>query len=177
MAMLSSFAIAGVALAAVASAGSALMSGMQQAGVAKYNRKLSEMNAGAARAQARSEEETFRRKAERMKGSQRAAIGASGITLEGSPLDIIDDTEVEIEREALGIRYAGDVAGTRYDNEAAGFGYRARSAMTGAYVGAGTALLSGAGKIAGGFDFSSSGARTGGKSPGSRGGLDTYGLA
>lgn len=159
MATLTTFAIvAGVA--AVASAASSLVSGIQQAGVARYNQKLSQQNAASARAQAASEEEAFRRKAERMKGAQRAAIGASGITLEGSPLDIIDDTEVEIEREALGIRYAGAASGNRYDDEAAGFGYRARSAMMGGYIGAGTALLSGAGKIASNWPGGSSSTMT-----------------
>lgn len=110
---------------------------------ARYNAALAEQNRRIALQQAKADERTQRRSALRRAGSARAAAGASGLTLEGSALDILEDNAVEEELSALNIRYQGQL-------RARGFGTEAsleRSRAANASSGVGTALLTGAADI------------------------------
>jgi hypothetical protein len=83
--------------------------------------------------------------AQRM-GANRAAIGASGVTMDGSALDILESNAAQEELDALMIRWNGaNVSGDLMSN--AGL-QRAQgaNAQTGSYIGAGSALLLGGSK-------------------------------
>jgi hypothetical protein len=150
-----------LAAAGVASAGASLVSGIRQANVSRYNAELARQNQQIATQQASADEAAFRQRAERIKSAQRAAIGAAGITLEGSPLDVISDTEVQLEKQALDIRYRGTLGARRYGIEAANDDYRAGAAETSGYIGAATQLLTYAGPVARRWDTGQNNANSG----------------
>lgn len=79
----------------------------------------------------------------------RAAYGASGVSLEGSPLDVLENSAAEAELDALTIRYKGKVGAMGSESEAATQRARASNAKTEGYYNAGTALLGGANKYYG----------------------------
>lgn len=147
MAYVTTIALVATAIAGVAAAGGALVQGFQQAGVARFNAKVAGQNAVIAQQQASADEDTIRRRQEKLRGSQIAAFGASGVTLEGSPLDIIGQDELEMEREALMARYGGTIGARRFGIDETEQRYRASNAEMGGYIGAGTALLTTAGRV------------------------------
>ena len=87
------------------------MSSMKGAGQRDdFNQRILQQQADMAKAQAASQEETSRFKAERLMSQQRAGFAAAGVTFEGSPLAVVSDTAAQSELEALRIRYGGTVA-------------------------------------------------------------------
>lgn len=99
---------------------------------------MGEYNATVARQEARYAEATSRDRARRILGAGRAAVGASGVQLEGSPLDVLAQSAAEAEMDALAIRRSGQA-------QAAAYRYQGRQAQLAGYFGAaGTALLTGA---------------------------------
>ncbi len=115
-----------------------------------------EMQAGILREQAAQEqrlaaqrERDFRREQSRLMARRRAALGASGVEAgSGSPLLIAEDFAAETERQARRIREGGEIRATRLAQQSELFRDQARSARTGAFLGAGTALLSGGFRVA-----------------------------
>lgn len=145
--------------------GSTLMSAVgtiQQANAqskaARYNAQVSEMNATLAERRARDamergarEEQKKRQEVAGILGQQRASMAANGLDLGfGSPLDLMIDTAVAGEMDALTIRsntyreaydYRVDAAGRRAD---AGLQRaQASAAKTGGYLSAAGTLLGG----------------------------------
>jgi hypothetical protein len=116
---------AGTALSALG----AIQSGNAQARAAEYN-------AAAIQQQAASNEASIRRNATRVRQAQEAAVGASGIELSGSPLEVIADSAANAELDALTVRYGGDV---RASQERA----RGAQARQAGYMGAASSLLMG----------------------------------
>jgi hypothetical protein len=94
------------ASAAVSTAG-AITSSIGQAKLANFNARVAEQDAASARQQGEAEASRRRRAAARALGRQRAAFGAAGVTVEGSPLDLLEDLAAEQEIEALDIRRRG----------------------------------------------------------------------
>lgn len=80
----------------------------------KHNAAVNERNAVLVRQSAKLDEDRLRRAGKRHIGGMKASIGASGVTISGSALDVIEDSAREIELDALTIRHRGEV-------EAAGF--------------------------------------------------------
>lgn len=70
--------------------------------------------------QARIREENEREKARRLLATQRARIGASGVTMEGSPLLNMMETQAQYERDLLNIRqgYQWEISETLRRGEA-----------------------------------------------------------
>lgn len=89
--------------AAVSTAG-AITSAIGQAKMADFNARVAEQDAAAARQQGEAEAARRRRAAARALGQRRAAFGAAGVTVDGSPLDLLEDLAAEHEVEALDIR-------------------------------------------------------------------------
>lgn len=76
-----------------------------QAAVNRNNAQIAEWQAADAIARGQKSEQAQRLKAAQLKGSQRAALAARGVALdEGSPLNILDDTDYMNELDALTIR-------------------------------------------------------------------------
>lgn len=96
----------------------AIQQGQAASDAAKFNQRVFEQNAVAARQRAAAEAEDSRRRTARLLGRQRAGIGARGLAVEGSPLELLSDTAAEGELEARRIIDAGEL-------EARGFTQRA----------------------------------------------------
>lgn len=136
------------AIAALASAGISAVGAVAQGNSAKamadYNAQVSENDAAAARAAANYEEGRLRERSARLLSAQRAAIAASGIDLEGSPLAVMEETALEAEMDALAIRQQGSVAAARSMSQAALSRMEGKAAKTASYFQAGASLLNGA---------------------------------
>lgn len=138
-------------LAAVAAAGvsavGAIQSGEAQKKAGAYNAQVAENNAAQAQQAAAFNEAQQRTRSARVLGAERAAQGASGVTVEGSPLEVLAQTAQESELDALSIRYGGDVAAARARSEATLARFQGGQAVTSSYFSAGASLLGGASKF------------------------------
>lgn len=122
----------GIALgASVIGTGVSVYSGMQQAGttkkVAAYNAEVQNNNAIAQRnnasiavQQASVEAEKKRKLKGRLAGSQIAAAAKSGITISGSVSDVMHDSAIELEEEALIEIYKGNTTAHGFESLARG---------------------------------------------------------
>lgn len=106
-------AITGVALGAAGTTFGAIgakQSANASAALQQSNAYAAERDAAFARDKAKYDETLSRQRAERIRGQQRAAIGASGLDFAGSPLDLLEETAVQSEIEALNIRAMGELS-------------------------------------------------------------------
>ena len=134
--------------AAVAAAGAGAYSADQQRRAgnqqADYNAAVAEEDAKAAKAKAEYDELAHRENVRKILAAQRALYGKSGVSMEGSPLLVMEDTEKQGELDALAIRYGGDVASARSRSEANLARMQGRNnayAAKGGYIQAGSTLL------------------------------------
>lgn len=116
-----------------------------------YNAAVSRNNADVALQQSSAAEEQQRRQARDLEGKAIAAAAESGAGLDGSNGDVIRQSAVAAELDALTIRYEGQMkarglmAQAELDSmQAQASRSAAKSAMKGAYLSAGAELLSGA---------------------------------
>jgi len=130
---------AGTAVSAV----SAIQAGRSQEKMAEYNAAVSERDALAARQKAGFDEAAHRRRTRKFLGKQRALYGKSGVTFEGSPLLVMEETAAEAELDALAIRYGGEIEAGRHLSLAELERARGKQAKRAGYLGAGTSLLTG----------------------------------
>lgn len=121
----------------------AISQGRQEKKAAEYNAAVARNNAIAARQQAAANAQAQDREARRRIGAARAGYGASGVALEGSPLDIIEQSAMEAELDRQNILYAGDLKAQGFENTAELERSRGKNAMTGAIFKAGSSLLTG----------------------------------
>jgi hypothetical protein len=133
-----------IALAAVAVVGAVAQARSARA-AAKYNTAIAERNAVVSRQQAGVAETAQRQDSYRAMGRIRAGYSAAGVTPEGTPLDVLEDSAAEAELDALNIRYKGELSAIGYEGEAGLQRIRAKSALSTGVFNAGTALLAGAG--------------------------------
>lgn len=143
--------VAGLILSVVGTAASAV--GQMQAGKSqeewnKYNAEVSRQNAIAARQSAEYDAERTREAGEKLKARQRVLYAKSGVSLEGSPTDVILGTTEDIEMDAMAIIRRGLIAGQQYESQAALSEMQGSAARTSSYYGAGSSLLTGIGDVA-----------------------------
>lgn len=136
---------ASTALAAV----SAISQAQQAKATGEYNAAIGARNAGIAREQAARDAEAQHRGAVRAIGAARAAYGASGVTLEGSPLDVLESSAAEAELDRQNILYKGELRAMGYGETAALDLSRGKAAARSGYAQAGSAILMGAGNYYG----------------------------
>ncbi|TQV80770.1 hypothetical protein [Denitrobaculum tricleocarpae] len=110
----------------------------------EFNAKIADNNAIIAEQNAAADETRQRRAAGRQAAASRAAIGAAGVTLEGSPMEVLEDQALEAELDALNIRYGGRLQASNYRSQAQLDRSAARSARTQGFLSAGSTLLRGA---------------------------------
>jgi len=117
-----------------------------------------ERNRGIAYEKAEMEARDLRVKNRAVIGQVRAAYGANGLSMDGSPLDVLQATAVEQELDVEKVLYAGDLAALEQTDKAGSFRQQAQLARMGAasaygaasttesnaWMGQVTALLSGA---------------------------------
>jgi len=139
-----------IALAALSGVAGIAGQAQQEAAAAQaanYNAQVQQQQATMAIQQAAEEERRARISGKKQIGAQRANISASGLQLEGSALDVLEESANNAELDALNIRHGGQMkawsarAGAQLDT------MRASSAVEGARIGAVSTLL-GAGAAA-----------------------------
>lgn len=135
--------IAGTALTAA----NQISQGVGANKMAKYNASVSEGYAAAARDQAAFDEARAREQAQRALGARRAAYGGAGITLEGTPIDVLGDAASDAEMDALSLRHRGDLESWGRLADAGSQRTRGRAALQSGFMDAGATLLGGASKI------------------------------
>ena len=95
---------------------------IQQAGAqrdaANYNAQVNQQNAAAATAQGAADEAQQRRLNVMRLGVMKAGYGASGVSMEGSPLDVLESSAAQAELDAQNIRYNATVKSIGYSNNA-----------------------------------------------------------
>lgn len=136
--------VAGTLLTAV----SALQQGAYQRKVADYNARVLENQKVAIKQKAELDVEQHKDKVKRLKASQRVAYLKSGVSLSGSALDVISETEQQGLLDEKIIRYnaAQGIQGTEAEIALTLAG--GEQAMRAGQLQAGASLLAGAGKFA-----------------------------
>jgi hypothetical protein len=85
---------------------------------AQYNAAISRRNAEISMDQAAMDAEAQGRDARAKAGSMRAAYGASGVTMEGSPLDVLESSAITAEQDRQTILYKGRIKALGFEDEA-----------------------------------------------------------
>lgn len=138
----------GSALGTVVSVFGAIQQGQQASDAAEYDAKVAERNATIARQQAAADADAQQRDARRRIGAARAAYGAAGVDVEGSPLDALEESAANAELDRQNILYRGRLREIGYQDDAAQSTYNAGQAESAGYMKAGSALLAGASSTA-----------------------------
>lgn len=134
-------------LSAAVGALGAVQEARASANASEFNARIADNNAIIAEQNAAADERKQRRVASREMASSRARIGAAGVALEGSPLEVLEDQALEAELDALNIRYGGRLQASNFRSQAQLDRSRARNARTHGFISAGTSLLNGAAKF------------------------------
>jgi hypothetical protein len=148
------WAAAGYAITAIGAGASAygqVQQGHDQARMAAYNAKLAERNAKIAKENATYEARQKRKETARLIGKQRALYSKSGVTMEGSPLDVLQETAAQGEMDALMIERGYAQQGAAYTSQAQLARMRAAGYKRQGYWGAGRTLLTSGGRIISGY--------------------------
>jgi hypothetical protein len=150
-------AIASVVIAAAATATTAYAQSAQASAqsdmakkVAKYNAAVAENQAALAKNAGEVQAQQREASTRRLLASQRVAVGASGVSTEGSPLSVMMDSSTQGAYEASLIRYGGEEQSAALFGEAGiqrFYGaYGAQQAQEAGAYRVGTTLLSGTGQ-------------------------------
>ena len=86
---------------------------------AEYNAQVAENEAVLLARKKRDEEESLRKQSDRLEGTQRTMVAASGVQMTGSPLDVLAETYFSTNMDATMIQYASDVEQVQKQSEAA----------------------------------------------------------
>lgn len=147
------FVIAAAVLSAATTSVAALQARSQakrQQRVAEQNARIAmsvgERNAKAASDRAASEEDRLRSARRRQISAARAAFGSAGVTIEGTPLEVLADMAGVAEADALLIRHQGVAVGENARLDAVFSARRSRIAAEDAKARAGQELISGFGR-------------------------------
>lgn len=119
---------------AAASAVGSIVEGIGGYQANKANAKIAEQNRADVLNQGNAQEADVRAQGTQLEGAQIAATGASGVTLQGSPTDVIMDSKVKSELDALRVRYGAQVQATGYRNQANAYKLAARQSLTGGII-------------------------------------------
>ena len=134
--------------ASVAGAGIAAYGAYQQGQAAKtagnYNATVADQNAEIAQQQASAQAEQDKRAAILRLGEARASYGASGVTVSGSPLDVLGDIASQSELQRQQTLYQGQLAARAQRTTAASERFGGAAASRAGALSAGAGLLSGA---------------------------------
>jgi hypothetical protein len=113
-----------------------------------YNAAVSRQNAIAAMQSAEYDAGMTREAGEKLKARQRVLYAKSGVSLEGSPTDVILGTAEDVEMDAMSIIRKGLIQGQQYESQANLSEMQGEAARTSSYYGAGSSLLTGIGDVA-----------------------------
>lgn len=129
---------------------SSLSQAQQQKSAAKYNEKLAENQAVGARQEAAAAADRQQRQSAKTIGTMQASYAASGVSTEGSPLEVLEESARNAELDRLTILWNGEGRAQGYQNTAELERSRGKNAMASGY-------LSAAGSVMKGFAMSGGG--------------------
>lgn len=129
---------------------SSLSQAQQQKSAAKYNEKLAENQAVGARQEAAAAADRQQRQSAKTIGTMQASYAASGVSTEGSPLEVLEESARNAELDRLTILWNGEGRAQGYQNTAELERSRGKNAMASGY-------LSAAGSVVKGFAMSGGG--------------------
>lgn len=122
--------------------GGGLLSGISGKKAAEHNARIAQQNAIIARQQARQQADQVARDSRLLQGEFLADAGARGVGMSDSVLDILGDIVSQGELERQNVLYQGELQARGFKIEAAQERARGRNAMTAAFIGAASDLLS-----------------------------------
>jgi len=130
---------AGVAMQAYSS----VQAGKAAKKAAKLNAQDAMINAEQAQQQALEDERQFRLSFKRDQARNVTSIAASGIKMEGSPLEVLQDNAAMAEGDALRIRQGGQMAADAYRRQAKIFKAGGQASERAGYISGASDLLKG----------------------------------
>ncbi len=122
-----------------------LVQGVSQAGAANRSAAVAKSNAKVAEQQGEAEASLIRERARRLKGSNKANIGASGVDISGSFADALDDNDISSELDAQTALYNSKLQADNFRAQAKADKSSGTAGLIGGVIGAGTQALSGYG--------------------------------
>lgn len=133
-------------IGAAVSAVGAVQQGIAASNASKYNAKIAEQNAKVIREQTSEQMRMRRVQARKETGAAVAAYGASGVSLQGSPLDAIEESIFNAEMDVFNIQYQGRLDEISQLNQAKLYRYQAKSERIGGFMTGAATLATGLGK-------------------------------
>lgn len=112
----------------------------------EYNARQAEEAAAQTREQMIQDERQLRAMARKHIGETRASYGAGGVTMEGSPMAVLEESAANAEADAQAIKRGGMARASAYERDAAMSRRSGSNAETTGYFGAAGSLLQGASK-------------------------------
>jgi len=131
--------IAGAGLSAYGS----IQAGKAQQQQSEYNAKVAENNAIAQSQETDYQIDRLRENQKRSQSAQLAAIGKSGLSVEGSFEDVINDSNISQDLDALALQYRGNTAVNRFSAQAELQRATGKNARSESKFGAVSSILSG----------------------------------
>lgn len=135
------------AAATAVSAYSSVQQGRAAKKTAEYNAAVQRNNAIATRQQLYAQEQERLAAQRKQLGKMIADYGESGVTLEGSPLDLIGETVKKQRLDIENARYNADLQALGFEGESQLSTMRGKNAETAGQLGAASAILSGASDV------------------------------
>jgi len=149
-----------IAGATALSAYGKVQEGQAAGNVADYNAGVARQNANLAASIGAARESAVRSQNRAALGTQASALSEAGIGLEGSAADVMRQSTINAELDALNTRYEAQLQARNFDVQATQSDYEARQARYRGYVGGATSILSGASNL-----YTASGANWTSKTP------------
>lgn len=134
-----------LAVGAVASAYSSVQAGYAEQRAANENARIAEENARLARFQAADDERRLLIEGHKVLGNIQTSYAASGVTMQGSAMDVYKSSVANLAQDALNVRLGGMQKSSAYENQARIDRNRGEYAKESGERGAATSLLTSAG--------------------------------
>ena len=122
-----------------------LSAGSAAKGWGEYNAAVSREDARAIGEATEDEVGKMQKEGERLKGQQRVLYAKGGVSMEGTPSAVLEDTAREINLDIAAIRHKGRTAANKLEAQAGFDEIKGAQAERASYWGAGSTILSGAG--------------------------------
>lgn len=104
-------------VATAVSAVGTVVGAIGQSNADKFNSQVAAQNATVAQQQAQAAAKMQRENALKALGATTAAYGASGVSMEGSPLDVLANSASNAERDRQNILYQGQIRAAGYQDQ------------------------------------------------------------